>query len=130
MFFIEKIRRWKENRDAKAHLALLEKKKKALSATRFLAFFSFILGLIGTALLSGIIYIAVSSDIKTIQSANDTLSKGMLFFMGADSSIYLLLLISITYTLFMTIKGGWIFLKFLFVSSENYDLENEPNFRF
>ena len=129
MFFSETIKQWQENGAIEKEIALLEMKEKALKDTRFTALFGFIMGVIGTLVLSGIFYMMIHANQQILDASGETMSTILTLIIGYNLPIYFLLVFGIMKMLFMTFNSLWIFLKFIFVKAENYDLENEPSFR-
>ena len=129
MFFSKTIKKWKESKMKKEELALLEEKKEAWSDTISTAVLGFILGIVGTVLLSGIFYIMISTSHELLTDSSDTMSAFFTLTIGYSFPIYLAVLLGIIKTSFTTFNSLWIFLKFIFVKVENYDLANKPNFR-
>ncbi len=129
MFFSETIKQWKENRDRDKEFALLAKKEKALKETLSTAFFGFIMGVVGTSVLSGIFYLMIQANWQILDASGETMSTIFTLLIGYNLPIYFLLLLGILKMLYMTLNSLWIFLKFIFVEASSYDLENEPSFR-
>jgi len=126
MFFTKTIKEWQENRKIKTDRELLKKKEEALSETLGVAFIGVIAGIVGTIFFSFLFYILVQIIGEV---TNDGVSIIMLPPVAYSVPILLLLLVGIMKMLIMTVNSGWIFLKFLFVKSEDYDLENKPSLR-
>ena len=129
MFFSEMIKQWQENRAMKKEIALLEKKERALKDTRSIAFFGFIIGAVGTSVLSIIFYMMINVSQEMLNASGETMSTILTLLIGYNLPIYFLLLLGIMKLLYMTFNSLWIFLKFIFVEAKSYDLENEPSFR-
>ncbi len=129
MFFSETIKQWKENRDGDNEFALLAKKEKALKETLSTALFGFIMGVVGTSVLSGIFYLMIQANWQILDASGETMSTIFTLLIGYNLPIYFLLLLGILKMLYMTLNSLWIFLKFIFVEASSYDLENEPSFR-
>ena len=129
MFFSKTIKQWKEKRAIEKEIALLEKKEKALKDTRTTAFFGFIMGAVGTLVLSGIFYMMIQANQQILDAFGETMSTIFTLLIGYSLPIYFLLLLGIMKMLYMTFNSLWIFLKFIFVEAKSYDLENEPSFR-
>jgi len=129
MFFSETIKQWKENRDGDKEFALLAKKEKALKETLSTALFGFIMGVVGTSVLSGIFYLMIQANWQILDASGETMSTIFTLLIGYNLPIYFLLLLGILKMLYMTLNSLWIFLKFIFVEAKSYDLEHEPSFR-
>ena len=129
MFFSETIKQWKENRDGDKEFALLAKKEKALKETISTALFGFIMGVVGTSVLVGIFYLMILANQQMLNGSSETMTTALTLLIGYNLPIYFLLLLGILKMLYMTLNSLWIFLKFIFVETSSYDLENEPSFR-
>ncbi len=129
MFFSETIKEWQENRAIKKEMELLEKKEKALKDTISTALFGFIIGVAGTSVLSGIFYLMILANQQMLNASGETMETILTLLIGYNLPIYFLLLLGIIKMLYMTFNSLWIFLKFIFVRVEKYDLGNEPSFR-
>ena len=62
MFFSKTIKQWKESRDREEEFVLLEEKEKARTDTLSTALFGFIMGAVGTLLLSGVTSLTTTSN--------------------------------------------------------------------
>ena len=129
MFFSKTIKQWNEKGAIKKEIALLEKKEKALKETLSTALFGYIMGVVGTSVLSGIFYMMIQANQQILNASGETMSTILTLLIGYSLPIYFLLLLDIMKMLYMTFNSLWIFLKFIFVEAESYDLENEPIFR-
>ena len=129
MFFSETIKQWKEQRAIEKEIALLEKKEQALKDTLSTALFGFIMGVIGTSVLSGIFYMMIQVNRQMLHDSGETMSTILTLLIGYNLPIYFLLLLGMLKMAYMTFNSLWIFLKFIFVKANNYDLKNEPSFR-
>jgi len=129
MFFSETIKEWQENKAIKKEMELLEKKEKALKDTISTALFGFIMGVVGTSVLSGIFYLMILANQQMLNTSGEIMETTLTLLIGYNLPIYFLLLLGIIKMLYMTFNSLWIFLKFIFVRVEKYDFENEPSFR-
>ena len=129
MFFNETIKEWQENKAIKKEMELLEKKEKALKDTISTALFGFIMGVVGTSVLSGIFYLMILANQQMLNTSGEIMETTLTLLIGYNLPIYFLLLLGIIKMLYMTFNSLWIFLKFIFVRVEKYDFENEPSFR-
>ena len=129
MFFSKTIKEWQENRAIKKEMELLKKKEKALKDTLSTALFGFIMGVVGTSVLSGIFYLMILANQQILNASAETMETILTLLIGYNLPIYFLLLLGILKMLYMTFNSLWIFLKFIFVEASSYDLKNEPSFR-
>ena len=129
MFFSKTIKQWQENRAREKEIAILEMKEKARTDTLTTAVFGFIIGVAGTALLSGIFYMIIVANQQMLNASDETMSTILILLIGYNLPIYFLLLLGIAKMLYMTFNSLWIFLKFIFIKTENYDFANELSFR-
>ncbi len=129
MFFSKTIKQWQENRAKEKEIAILERKEKARTNTITTALFGFIFGAVGTSFLSGVLYMIIDINQQIINESGEIMSTILTLLIGYNLPIYFLLLLGIMKMLYMTFNSLWIFLKFIFLRAEKYDLENEPIFR-
>jgi len=129
MLFSKTLKKWKENNNKEKELVLLERKEKARADTINTALFGFIFGVIGTFLLSGLIYVMVSANQEMLSTSGDTMSTIISLLIAHNLPIFILVFLGLMKMLYMTFNSLWIFLKVIFVKVKDYDLENEPSFR-
>jgi len=129
MFLIEKIKEWRENRAIEQEYQILEKKKEARWQTILSGFVGFVMGAVGTLFMSAIFYLLVYFTIENINESGEIMSTISTIAIGYNLPMYLTVLLGVFYMSATMIKGLWIFLKFIFISAKDYDLEYKVNLR-
>ncbi len=119
----------RRNTEVENDLELLEMKKKAREETLTTGLFGLIFGAVGTIILSIVLYSVGYSVIEDMNKSGDLMANISILALGYTIPVYLLLLLGLFKTTVLMLKSLWIFVKYLFVSAEEYDLENEPDFR-
>jgi len=108
---------------------MIEEKREALRSTRITGFIGFIVGMIGTVILGGILYMMISADQMMLDGSGETVSTLITLSIGYTLPVYFAVFLAMCYMGLLMLNSLWIFIRFLFVRAEAYDLENEPSFR-
>ena len=108
---------------------MIEEKREALRSTRITGFIGFIVGMIGTVVFGGILYMMISADQMMLDGAGETVSTLITLSIGYTLPVYFAVFLAMCYMGLLMLNSLWIFVRFLFVNAEDYNLENEPSFR-